>query len=245
MSGSIEVADYPIILSECKTSSDFKLFRETINTHHSYVKYKDSPTRRISFLIHESKSGNFIGVIGLSSGTLAIKCRENHIGWDNSIKMQNIHKIANNNRFCLIKDNITIKNAASMALKTLRITGAEAWKQKYSNELVLLETFILPNRDIQYNGNISRNGACYKADNWINIGMTEGHSIKKIPMLLWKKEQTERGKLARENPEECIKKYSYYVNNNENYGYDITNTDKKIVFIRPLKSDWLKSLFTQ
>jgi hypothetical protein len=246
MSGTIGEKAYPIKIVECKQSSEFKLFRDTINLHHSYVKYKDSPTRRLSFLVYETLSGNFIGVVGLTSGTLSIKCRDQYIGWENEVKMNHLHQIANNSRFCLIKDNITIPNTATMTLKTLRTDGVEAWKIKYGDELLLLETFILPTRESEFNGSLSRNGSCYRADNWIEVGMTEGNSIKKIPLLLWKKENTERGRLARENPDECIKKYASYVDNDplfSKYGIGIGKTDKKIVFIKPLQNNW-KSLFT-
>jgi hypothetical protein len=230
--------NYPIKLVECKQSSEFKLFRDTIDQHHGYVKYKDSPTRRLSFLVYESASGNFIGSIGLTSGTLALKCREEYIGWNNEIKMKHLHQIANNSRFCLIKNNITVANAASMTLKQLRTVGVDAWKAKYNDALVLFETFILPAREIQYIGHSNRNGACYKADNWIEIGITEGNSIKKIPLVMWKKERTERGRLARENSEECMRQYAFYVNNSEKYGYSVQTTQKKIVFIKPLVKDW-------
>lgn len=236
--------NYPIKLVECKQSSEFKLFRNTIDQYHSYVKYKDSPTRRLSFLVYESVSGNFIGCIGLTSGTLALKCREEYIGWNNELKMRHLHQIANNSRFCLIKNNITVPNAASMTLKSLRTTCVDAWKTKYNDELVLLETFILPTRENQYIGYSNRNGACYKADNWIELGMTEGNSIKKIPLIMWKKENTERGRLARENPEECMRQYSFYVNNNQKYGYDVKATQKKIVFIKPLVKNWKQILLS-
>ena len=236
--------NYPIKLVECKQSSEFKLFRDTIDQHHSYVKYKDSPTRRLSFLVYESASGNFIGCIGLTSGTLALKCREEYIGWSNDLKMKHLHQIANNSRFCLIKNNITVPNAASMTLKSLRTIGADTWKLKYDDSLVLLETFILPTRENQYIGHYNRNGACYKADNWIELGMTEGNSIKKIPIVMWKKENTERGRLARDNPEECMRQYAFYVNNSEKYGYDVKATQKKIIFIKPLIKNWKQILLS-
>jgi hypothetical protein len=236
---------YPLKLIKCKNSADFKLFRDTINTHHSYVKYKDSPTRRLSFLVYETVSGNFIGSIGLTSATLALKCRDSYIGWKNEQKMLMLNRMENNSRFCLVKNNITISNAASMALKLLRTEGKETWKEKYGDELILLETFVLPERTEEYNNSTKRNGACYLADNWIEIGLTEGHSIKKIPMLLWKKENTARGKLARENAEQCMLEYSKYVNNSKEYGYTISQSDKKIVFIRPLIKNWKKVLLSE
>lgn len=236
---------YPIKLVKCENSSDFKLFRDTINTYHSYVKYKDSPTRRLSFLIYETVSGNFIGSIGLTSATLALKCRDSYIGWKNEQKMLMLNRIANNSRFCLIQKNITTLNAASMSLKLLRTEGKIQWKNKYGDDLILLETFVLPERIEKYNDSLKRSGACYLADNWEEIGMTEGNSIKKLPILLWKKENTSRGKLARENEEKCMEKYSKYVNNSKEYGYTISQSDKKLVFIRPLVKDWKKVLLSE
>lgn len=244
MPSESSIEKYPITLSECKQSSEFKLFRDTIDKHHSYVKYKDSPTRRLSFLVYETISGNFIGCIGLTSGTLALKCREEYIGWNNETKMRHLHQIANNSRFCLIKENITVANAASMTLKALRTDGINAWKTKYNDDLIILETFILPTRENLYIGHSNRNGACYRADNWIEIGMTEGNAIKKIPIVMWKKENTERGRLARENPEECMRQYAFYVNNCEKYGYNVQATEKKIVFIKPLIKEWKQKLLT-
>ena len=40
------------------------------------------------------------------------------------------------------------------------------------------------------------------------IGKTKGNSIQKAPVLLWKKEDSARGRLARENPEAAIAKYA-------------------------------------
>jgi hypothetical protein len=87
MSSEVSFFDYsetiktPVFLVECTTPEQNKLFRDTINKYHSYVKYKDSPTRNLRWLIYETKSGNHIGAIGLSSATIAISCRDEYIGW--------------------------------------------------------------------------------------------------------------------------------------------------------------------
>jgi hypothetical protein len=156
-----------------------------------------------------------------------------------------LNRIANNSRFCLIQKNITVLNAASMSLKLLRTEGKIQWKNKYGDDLILLETFVLPDRSEEYNNSTKRSGACYLSDNWIEIGMTEGHSIKKLPILLWKKENTSRGKLARENAEKCMEEYSKYVNNSKEYGYTISQSDKKLVFVRPLVKNWKKELLLE
>jgi len=227
-----------IVLRLCDSPVDNKLFRDTIDTYHSYVKYKDSPTRRIRYLVFEGKSGNHVGAVGISSATLAVAGRDKFIGWDNKLKMKHLNKLANNNRFCLIRDNFTIKNVASSTLKQLRIIGAKDWKSRYGDDLILLETFVQPERDGEYNGQILRNGSCYRADNWIDVGLTSGASIRKSPMLLWAKENSERGRLAREDKVECLKQYGGYLGDHNSSGYKITETKKKIVFIKPLVHNW-------
>ena len=225
---------------ECCKPDENRLFRDTINKFHSYKKYTDSPTRNIRWLLYESESGNHIGAIGLSSATISISCRDNFIGWTKEQRIKNLGMIANNSRCCFIRDNITIKNIGSMALKQLRIIGAKRWFEKYDQPLLLLETFVQPDRDEEYNGKKLRNGAIYRADNWQEIGMTSGHSIRKGPLGLWVKEKGSRGKLAREDPKAALLKYGYA----DGQEYIISKSLPKIMFIRPLQNDWKELLTT-
>lgn len=250
MSNQVSFFDYkvkpntPVYLVECNTPEQNKIFRDTIDKFHSYVKYKDSPTRNIRWLVYETESGNQIGAIGLSSATIAVGVRDNSIGWDNTTKIKNLCHLANNSRFCLIQSKITIKNAASSTLKQLRIEGAKRWKSKYGDDLILLETFVQPERDSEYNNHKLRAGSCYLADNWLMVGETLGNHIRKTPLRLWAKEKGERGRLARENPSECLKKYAGYLGDHNNSGYNVTKVAKKIMFIKPLVKNWKDRLLS-
>jgi len=233
-----------IYLVECTTPSENKIFRETIDRYHSYVKYKDSPTRNIRWLAYESVSGNLVGAVGLSSATIAVAKRDAFVGWDNETKMRHLGQLANNSRFCLIRDNFTVKNVGSMTLKQLRIVGAKRWLEKYEQQLILLETFVQPDRDSDLDGHAKRNGAIYLSDNWVDIGMTAGSSIRKTPLKLWAKETGERGRLARENPEECLKQYAGYLGDHNNSGYKVTKSPQKIILVKPLVENWKKILLS-
>jgi hypothetical protein len=227
-----------IQLIECTTPSENKIFRDTINTYHSYVKYKDSPTRNIRWLVYETISGNLVGAVGLASATIAVAKRDEFIGWDNTTKMKNLGKLANNSRFCLIRNNFTIKNIGSMTLKELRIKASKRWHEKYEEPLILIETFVQPDRNELLDGYKTRNGSIYLADNWINVGLTSGTSIRKTPLKLWAKESGERGKLARENPDECLKRYAGYLGEFNSSGYKVTKSPQKIILVKPLVKDW-------
>lgn len=233
-----------ISLVECTSPSENKIFRDTINTYHSYVKYKDSPTRNIRWLVYETVSGNLVGSIGLSSATIAVAERDSFISWNNETKMKNLGKLANNSRFCLIRENITIKNVGSMTLKQLREVGAKRWKNKYNDPLVLIETFVQPFRESQLDGHKERNGAIYLSDNWIDVGMTKGNSIRKTPIKLWAKETGERGRLARDDPKKCLEQYGGYLGEHNNSGYKVTKSPVKIIFVKPLVFNWKKILLS-
>ena len=226
--------EYPIFLQECLNPSQTKIFRDIINTHHSYVKYKDVPQRRINYLIYRSSDGEAIGAIGISSCVLAIGARDRWIGWDKDTRLKNSNKVANNYRFCLVPEN-GIKNVGTMALKLLREVGAKRWQEKYGDELIMLETFVQPLIDGSDN---KRNGAVYLADNWVMIGETLGNSIKKAPLLLWQKEDSKRGEMARKHPEEAIKKYAVGREH-----YVVTESPIKKVFLKPLIKEWKSKLF--
>ena len=234
-----EQYDYPIFLEECLVPSQNKIFRELINKYHSYVKYSDVPQRRINYLIFRTSDSKVIGAIGISSCVLALSVRDNWIGWDKEARLKNSNMVANNYRFCLVPDN-EIKNVGTMALKLLRVEGGKRWKEKYGDDLVMLETFVQPLRDDSDN---KRNGAVYLADNWDMIGKTKGNSIQKAPVLLWKKEDSARGRLARENPEAAIAKYA--VGNKGNKSgehYKVTKSPIKKIFVKPLNRKWKKML---
>jgi hypothetical protein len=197
------------------------------------VKYKDVPQRRINYLIYRSSDGEAIGAIGISSCVLAIGARDRWIGWDKDTRLKNSNKVANNYRFCLVPEN-GIKNVGTMALKLLREVGAKRWQEKYGDELIMLETFVQPLIDGSDN---KRNGAVYLADNWVMIGETLGNSIKKAPLLLWQKEDSKRGEMARNHPDEAIKKYAVGREH-----YVVTQSPIKKVFLKPLVKDWKSKL---
>ena len=249
MSEKLSIFDYsktvktPVFLEECKSPPQNKLFRDTIDKYHSYVKYKDMPTRNIRWLVYETDSGNLLGSIGISSATIAVAARDKYIGWNNAQRMGRLSQLANNSRFCIIPGAAEIKNIGTMVLKQLRIVGAKRWKEKYGDDLILLETFVQPDRDTKYHGHKTRTGSVYRADNWIEVGQTKGNHIRKTPLKLWAKEKGERGRLAREDTEECLRQYAGYLGDGvSTNGYKITKSPIKIMFIKPLVVNWKEYL---
>lgn len=220
----------PLQFIECKSSSETKIFRHTINTFHSYMDYKDTCNRRINWNVYETSTGNLVGALGINSAILSIQARDSWIGWNTVTKRLHLNKLANNYRFAIIRENVTVPNIGSQMLKALRYIGPIAWKTRYGDELVLLETLVKP----------PWTGAVYRADNWIYVGMTKGVSFSKAPLLSWQKEKSARGELARSNPKAAILKYAVGRTH-----YCITQSEPKLVFLKPLCKYWRKKLGLQ
>jgi len=222
-----------ITIDECNTPEKTRMFKDFINKYHSYVKYKVVPQRRINWLIWNG--AELVGAIGISSCVLCVKDRDNWIGWDKDQRIKLSNSMANNYRFCL-KPETGIKNLGSRVLKMIRIEGAKRWKERYGDDLLLLETYVLKNEN--------RRGAVYLADNWTHVGNTMGVSIRKSNLKMWQVGENARARLARENPEEAIKKYGPKDENGVGQKMIITESEPKMIFVKPLVKDWKMRIST-
>jgi len=112
--------------------------------------------------------GQIVACLGWASAAWKVRDRDGFIGWDKTVRRQNLHLLANNVRF-LIPDWIHIKHLASKVLSLSLACLNERWQAKYSHGLVLAETFV----------DLARfKGTCYRAANWIHVGQTSGSSKK-------------------------------------------------------------------
>jgi hypothetical protein len=227
MNKFFEYKDTEIRIDECNTPEKNKLFRDFINKYHSYVKFADAPQRRINWLIWNGME--LVGAIGISSCVLAVGDRDRWIGWDKEQRVKLSNSMANNYRFCLKPDN-GIKNLGSKVLKMVRIEGARRWKERYGDDLILLETYVLQNEN--------RRGAVYLADNWTHVGNTSGVSIRKAAIKFWLTEDSSRGKLARIDLKAAIEKYGPKDENGIGKHYAVTESQPKMIFVKPLVKDW-------
>ncbi len=167
-------------LQECVSQPDQKVFGDIVNQYHSYVKHKRTPNRRIHWLVRHKDE--VIGAIGINSCTINLGPRDALLGVrDNRDRLRRLPNLANNYRFCLIRDKCP-PNAASQVLKLLREEAPRVWRRKYGNRLNGIETFV---------GN-GLKGSCYLADNWRYLGETQGWSMQRLPKKLMGEEQYKR-----------------------------------------------------
>jgi len=185
------------------------------------MSYKDTCNRRINWLVYYQ--GELAGAFGVNSAILSLGARDSWIGWDKEQRIRHLNQLCNNYRFCLIKEKLPASQLLSVACKVAK----KRWESKYGDRLLMIESLVKP----------PFKGTVYEAAGWTYVGMTKGFSFSKAPLKSWQKENTARGRLARESPELAIEKYAV-----GHEKYHMSKSEPKLIFVRPLVSDWKKLL---
>jgi hypothetical protein len=112
--------------------------------------------------------GQIVACLAWASAALRCPARDRFIGWDDATRKRRLPSVVNNTRF-LILPWIRVPHLASKILATnLRRLNAD-WQQTWSHGLVLAETFVDAARF---------QGTCYRAANWMEVGITQGRGKK-------------------------------------------------------------------
>ncbi len=110
--------------------------------------------------------GQWIALISFSSAALKCSARDRWIGWSYRHQFDRTHLLSNNSRF-LILPQCHYPNAATRILSLCQRRLASDWMAQFKHPLLLLETFVDP---------AHFQGTLYKAANWLELGLSKGHS---------------------------------------------------------------------
>ena len=112
-----------------------------------------------------------VGVIGGASAVFTSQARDEYwdLSPDKDTKTRQLNSIVNN---CIFRLEYPAPNLATIVLAMWRKRIATDWKKQYGVEVAGFETFVVEER--LWNGK-TRNGACYRADNWELQGITKGY----------------------------------------------------------------------
>jgi hypothetical protein len=105
-----------------------------------------------------------LGCLLFAAAAWALAERDRWIGWSPKDRAQRLNWVVANTRFVLFPW-LRIKNLASKALSLAAERIRTDWQQRYGYAPVLLETFVEVGR---------YRGTCYRAANWIRLGVTRG-----------------------------------------------------------------------
>ena len=103
-------------------------------------------------------------LISFSAAALKCTARDQWIGWSYRHQTGRLKLIANNSRF-LIFPAVSDKNLGSRILSLCLKRLSDDWVEKYGHPVLLVETFVDPERF---------HGGVYRASNWQAIGYTRG-----------------------------------------------------------------------
>jgi len=106
----------------------------------------------------------WVALIGFSAAALKCAARDRWIGWDYRHQYGRLKLVVNNSRF-LIVPHWHVPNLGSRILSLCQRRLCGDWKQTFGHPVVLLETFVDPQRF---------RGTVYKAANWVYVGNTKG-----------------------------------------------------------------------
>jgi hypothetical protein len=154
-----EVTVRPISSRYCKES---KIWLTLLDRYH-YLGSGPLCGAQIRYIVESSKYG-YLGALAFTSASWALKARDRYIGWTETARRANLHRVVGNDRF-LILPTVRVQNLASHVLSLTLSRLPQDWQHRYAVRPVLVETFVDPNRFT---------GACYKAANWIDVGNTAG-----------------------------------------------------------------------
>ena len=131
---------------------------------HHYLGFNGVLGERINYVAESN--GEWVALLCWSSAALNIEARDKWLNWSYEEKLIRLKFVANNTRF-LVLPHFRIPNLASHVLSLNLKRLSNDWMIKYKHPILLVETFVDSNRN---------KGTCYKADNWIQVGMTKGFS---------------------------------------------------------------------
>ena len=141
-----------------------RFFRELVGRYH-YLGHAVPFGAHLRYLVYGTiPERTVVGCVQFSSAAWRIAVRDEWIGWDGTTRVRNLEHIINNSRFMLLPW-VHVKNLASRVLSEAVQRMAVDWKRRYRVEPLLVETLVDPRR---------YRGTCYRAANWIELGLTSG-----------------------------------------------------------------------
>ncbi|SRR6266542_2412746 len=109
--------------------------------------------------------GQWVAVMTFCSAALHLKPRDRFLNWSARQVAERRHLIGQNSRFLVLPSTGRWPNLASRVLKLVCQRLAEDWKKHFGHPVLLVETFVDPQRF---------RGTCYQAAGWEALGKTRG-----------------------------------------------------------------------
>ncbi|GMQ89876.1 MAG: hypothetical protein BMS9Abin10_0211 [Gammaproteobacteria bacterium] len=112
----------------------------------------------------KSAHWGWLGALAFSAAAWRVGARDQWIGWDEPTRARHLGKVIGNTRF-LISPHVHVPHLASHVLaRALKRVGRD-WRTRYGYTPLLVESYVERERFA---------GTCYRAANWIKVGVSTG-----------------------------------------------------------------------
>jgi hypothetical protein len=154
----------PVHLELIEQAADRQLFEQYIHRYH-YLGYRVPFGAQLRYFVRSQReSCPVLACLLFTSAGWKMAPRDRYIGWSEAARTGGVARVINNSRF-LILPWVRIPNLASHVLSQAAERVKRDWSVRYGVEPVLLETLVDRSRYA---------GTCYRAANWISVGLTQG-----------------------------------------------------------------------
>jgi Domain of unknown function (DUF4338) len=154
----------PLRLQLLETHADRRLFQHYLERYH-YLGYRVPVGAQLRYFVHAQPSPSpLLACLLFTSAAWKMAPRDDYIGWGAAARQANLPRVINQSRF-LILPWVRIPNLASSILARCARQLPPDWQRAYHTPPLLLETLVDESRYY---------GGCYRAANWIAVGLTQG-----------------------------------------------------------------------
>jgi len=154
----------PLQLELIRDAAQRRLFREYLDRYH-YLGYRAPYGAQLRYWVRSAQPElPPLAAVLFTSAAWRMAPRDQWIGWSELLRQRNLPLVVNQSRF-LILPWAQISNLASHILSCAARQLPADWLAHYGVRPVLLETLVDAAR---------YRGVCYRAANWIEVGMTQG-----------------------------------------------------------------------
>jgi hypothetical protein len=151
----------PLEFLQVRRTPEEALFHSLLEQHH-YLGYQRPVGEHLKYLV--KAGGQPVACLAWSSAPRHLKLRDRYIGWSREARERNVHLLAHNTRFVILPW-VKVAHLASHILGRMARLVPQDWQSLYAHPIYWLETFVDTSRF---------RGTCYRAANWIEIGVTAG-----------------------------------------------------------------------
>ena len=145
--------------------SEGRALVECFLSEYHYLGYRQPVGENLKYLIFD-RDDRVLGCFLFGSAAWRCQIRDQFIGWSEKAHRRCFQFVTNNHRF-LILPWVEARNLASHALSMVCGRLSTDWQQKYGHPVLMVEIFVEQDRF---------RGTCYKAANWVKLGLTKGRS---------------------------------------------------------------------